>query len=246
VAGTGGAEPVPIAASCGLPGGDVLVLAAPNTPTERSRTMPTEAEMQAIRNLGAPQEVTEDKAVAWLLSFAETLSDSNDTCSTQLSAAEAQLQELSAAKARIQELSAAAPRTSPEDVADYLETVAEKRETAVMSGAVSEAQAKMFDALLSDADGNPNVLALSAHGTGPDRRRFGVKFWKTVAKLAEGKDGAVRTGNAVERGVTAARPPVHLSHGQDAADEPPDAERVKELLAATTLGTAVLSHHAAK
>jgi hypothetical protein len=74
---------------------------------------------------------------------------------------------------------------------------------------VSEAEAKVFDALIADANGRPTPLALSACGAA--KRPLGFQLWDAVAKLAEGEGGKVRTGQKVTRAVGVAPGPNHTS-----------------------------------
>jgi hypothetical protein len=105
-------------------------------------------------------------------------------------------------------LSADRPKPDALTLSMFQENIAAKREAAVSSGVVSEAEAKLFDELLAEADGRPTPLALSACGT--KKRPLGFEFWDRIGKLT---GGGIRTGNAVERGIPA--DPLSLS-----ADDP--------------------------
>lgn len=218
---------VSIAASADMPARDVPVFELAGTqpnpaPSRKGSKMKAELAQQVRAKLGIGADVTDEqiddacatKALALSADLAAkttdltakatalaTLTTERDTLKTERDAAKA---DVTAKEQQVLSLSADLPKTSPAEISDYLETVAERREQAISSGAISQAQAGMLDGLVSDSGGNPLPLALSAHGAGADRRRFGVKFWKTIAKLAEGKDGAIRTGNAVRRDVNPA------------------------------------------
>lgn len=118
--------------------------------------------------------------------------------------------ERDAAKAEALRLSASAPR-QPDDltVTMYGENIAAKREQAIAKGAVSATQAKVFDEIIADGNGRPTALALSACGA--SRRPLGFVLWDAVAKLADGTEGNIRTGNQVQRAVGVAPAPNHTS-----------------------------------
>lgn len=115
-------------------------------------------------------------------------------------------------------LSADRPRMGPEDIADYLEQANEWRLMAIDSGAISFAQAQVLTALLSQPNGEPSTTALTADGVGSERRRFGLKFWKTMAKL--GDDG-IRRANTLTRDPASHAAALALSAGSKTSD--PDA-----------------------
>jgi hypothetical protein len=98
-----------------------------------------------------------------------------------------------------------------------------RRDLAVRHGAVSEAEAKGLDAILSEADGTPNRIALSVTGTGKERRPAAVKIWDWVMSL--GANG-IRTGTARPGDVTQANPTLGLS-----ADRPSNPDLQKQMIA---------------
>src|SRR5207244_483522 len=93
-------------------------------------------------------------------------------------------------------LSADAPkRPDAITLAMYQDNIAAKRESAVKSGVISEAEAKEFDKLIADAQGQPTPLALSASTGG---RPLAFALWDTIGRLS-GTRNAVASGNAVAR-----------------------------------------------
>jgi hypothetical protein len=125
-------------------------------------------------------------------------------------------------------LSAASAPRQPDELmlAMYGENIAAKRESAIASGAVSEAEAKVFDSLIADANGRPTPLALSACGAA--KRPLGFQLWDAVAKLAEGEGGKVRTGQKVTRAVGVAPGPNHQSLSLSAAGSQSDEDAAKD------------------
>lgn len=97
-------------------------------------------------------------------------------------------------------LSATAPRMpDPVTMAMYAENVAAKREMAIQSGAITPAEAVLFDQLVLDASGKPTALALSACAGKP----LGFTLWDVVCKLGK---GGFRSGTARGNGLTEATP----------------------------------------
>jgi hypothetical protein len=132
------------------------------------------------------------------------------------------------AEAETLRLSAASAPRQPDELmlAMYGENIAAKRESAIASGAVSEAEAKVFDALIADANGRPTPLALSACGAA--KRPLGFQLWDAVAKLAEGEGGKIRTGQKVTRAVGVAPGPNHQSLSLSAAGSQSDEDAAKD------------------
>ncbi len=78
----------------------------------------------------------------------------------------------------------AARRPDEVTLAMFAENIAAKREQAIAAG-VPEACMKPFDELLAEADGRPNVIALSAVGVRPgDRRPLAFRLYDALARLA--------------------------------------------------------------
>lgn len=134
---------------------------------------------------------TVDTAVANLKTERDTLKSERDAAT----------QKATEAEQKVLSLSADAPRR-PDAIttAMYADNVAAKREMAIRSGAVSEAQARLFDAMVIDTQGVPTTLALSASVSG---RPLGFVLWDTIAKLS---GDPIKTGNAVPRTATVSTP----------------------------------------
>jgi hypothetical protein len=179
----------------------------------------TDQQLAEIRDLVGADNVTDETAIPLLVEWGKKQKQST----TSLSASVETLKgERDAAKQQVLSLSADAPRKPDAlTLSMYADNIAAKRESAVASSAVSEAEAKAFDALISDAEGKPNGLALSASAGG---RPLAFALWDTVAKL--GKSG-VRTGNAVNRG-TPADPPNHKTLDLSADGKEQTPEQIRE------------------
>lgn len=114
-------------------------------------------------------------------------------------------------------LSASAPkRPDALTLGMYTDNVAAKRELAVKAG-LDESSAKLFDAMLADANGMPNDIALSSSGN----TIFAFKFWDTFSKLPL---SGLKTGDPLVRnGVPA------LALSDEAQNAQPSEERMKQL-----------------
>jgi hypothetical protein len=181
---------------------------------------------EQIKSLRAKLKLADDVKDADVAAKAVAFIDANAEAPAQVTALSASVEALKgerdAAKQQVLSLSATAPKQPDAlTLSMYADNIAAKRESAVASGAVSEAEAKAFDALISDAEGKPNGLALSASAGG---RPLAFALWDTVAKL--GKSG-VRTGNAVNRG-TAADPPNHQSMSLSGTNGEQTPEQIRE------------------
>jgi hypothetical protein len=213
---------VKIAASASGVARDVPVFEPPENPTpaagRKDKLMSPELIKQFRETLAIAADVPDDKLPEIAAQKALSLSADASKLTTERDALKQQVTTLATERdAKHQEvLQLSADRKRPDDVmlSMFAENIATKREMAVKSGAVSEAEAKGFDALLAEADGKPSVLALSA--CGPAKRPFGFQLWDAIAKL--GGNG-IRTGNQVPRGATPAEPNPYLRLSADGNDE---------------------------
>lgn len=159
----------------------------------------TEQQLDTIGEIIGADDVTDETAIDRLLAWSKQAKEKPAAAEAKVTALSADVKRLEKerddAAAKVLSLSASAPK-SPDAVtlAMYQDNIAAKRESAVKSGAISEAEAKEFDKLIADAQGQPTPLALSASTGG---RPLAFALWDTIGKL--GTNG-IRVGNAVSRG----------------------------------------------
>lgn len=212
-------NPTKIAASADSPAVNFYTLASAShaAPSRRSYKMKPELAKQVREKLGFGADVLDDQLVDKTAEKALALSGDVATLNTTIAAEKKRADDAESGRKaeadKVLALSANAPKKLDDITrAMYVENVSAKRETAIRSGALSEAEAKSFDELLSDAQG-PTSLALSA--CGPTRKPFAFELWDRISKLGE---NGVRVGNATNRDPNNPARNLALSGGGDSAE----------------------------
>ena len=168
---------VKLAASASGPAFNVPVLTLATTST--GAIMPlSDAQREALKTLGAGEDVNESNAFDWALSRAAYAAQQQYEAELALSAIN---DANKANEAKVLELSAYAPTPrDPMVVSMAADNIAAKRELAIQAG-LPEAGAKLIDKLVTDSAGQPNVLALSA--AGEKNRPFAFELWDVISKV---------------------------------------------------------------
>lgn len=135
-----------------------------------------------------------EKAIALSVSV-QTLTAERDALKTERDAAKSELTE---AKGKLA-LSADGKQIDDITAAMFADNISARRELAIRSGAISEANAKVFDKIVMKSDGKPTMLALSA--CGDNRRPLGFEIWDALSQLS---DNPIKTGNKIPRGAVPA------------------------------------------
>jgi hypothetical protein len=214
---------IKIAASADAPARDVPVYelsATTPAPSRKENTMTPELAKQFREKLGIAADVPDDKlpdlAAQKALSLSAdsaTLAKERDTLKTERDALKT---EKETADKQVLALSAFAPiKLDKANLDAHQENVTAKRQIAINSGAITPAEAKLFDDLLGES-GQP-TLSLSAC---PGGGRLGMRLWDAVAQL--GNNG-VRVGNQIPAGAAVATPNPLLRLSTDGREEAEEA-----------------------
>jgi hypothetical protein len=217
-----------IAASADAPARDVPVYelsATTPAPSRKENTMTPELAKQFREKLGIAADVPDDKLPDLAAQKALSLSADVSTITTERDTLKTERDSLKVdVEAKQQQLQLSADKKLPDPVmlSMFSENIATKRQLAIESGAISEAEVKAFDALLNQADGTPTVLALSACGT--SKRPLGFQLWDALGKL--GANG-VRVGNKLPAGATPAEPNPYLRLSGDGGNEESESKMIE-------------------
>lgn len=213
---------VPLSASRGAGKAPLFTLAAPL----RSTAMPLTQEQQTkIRELGAGDDITEDKVVGFLLAKIDLNAGDVRQNLSRATSAETELKDLRAKlntkESEIQELSRKAQvDTIPQSVLGLMaRAVRSEKEKAVTTGGVTPAIADELELLMIGSKDAPNVTLLSRNAPGTSDP-FALAIFSCLSRNKPvPAPGTVTATQPLPRPET------------EAAPKPSSPERIKELLA---------------